>query len=76
MIMDEFQKIRYLRQPFPRILEVMRKRFQESDLVEVIISGSEVSSIAEIELSTNGSLMFTNCLDTKISVCKKYYSSI
>ncbi len=48
IMIDEFQKIRYLKQPFPRILEMMRKRFQESDLVEVIISGSEVGLIEEM----------------------------
>jgi hypothetical protein len=48
LMIDEFQKIRMLKQPFPKILELARKRFQESKNVEVIVSGSELGLMEEM----------------------------
>ncbi|AAK42280.1 ATP-binding protein [Saccharolobus solfataricus] len=48
IMIDEFQKIRVLKQPFPKILELTRKRLQESKNVEIIVSGSETGIIEEM----------------------------
>lgn len=48
LMIDEFQKVRTLKQPFPKILELTRKRLQESKNVEVVVSGSETGIIEQM----------------------------
>ncbi len=45
VIIDEFQYIRFLKQPFPEILRIMRSKFNEHTDVQYIISGSEIGII-------------------------------
>lgn len=42
VMIDEFQQVRMLKQPFPNILRLMRSRFQSHSRVNYIISGSEI----------------------------------
>ena len=48
VIIDEFQYIRFLKQPFPEILRIMRSKFNEHTDVQYIISGSEIGIIDEL----------------------------
>lgn len=48
VIMDEFQYIRMLKEPFPEILRLMRSKFNEHVNVQYIISGSEIGIINEL----------------------------
>ncbi len=42
VMIDEFQYIRVLKEPFPDILRIMRSRFNQHKLVNYVISGSEI----------------------------------
>ncbi|WP_054855183.1 ATP-binding protein [Vulcanisaeta sp. JCM 16161] len=48
VVLDEFQQVRFLKQPYPEILRVMRSRWQVHDMVEYAIAGSEVGIIREL----------------------------
>ena len=48
VIIDEFQYIRFLKQPFHEILRIMRSKFNEHTDVQYIISGSEIGIIDEL----------------------------
>ncbi len=45
VVLDEFQQIRFLKQPYPEILRVLRSRWQGHNMVEYAIAGSEVGII-------------------------------
>ncbi|AAT43516.1 AAA family ATPase [Picrophilus oshimae] len=48
LMIDEFQYIRMLKEPFPEILRTMRSRFNEHKNVNYIISGSETGILDEM----------------------------
>ncbi|WMT50563.1 MAG: ATP-binding protein [Ferroplasma sp.] len=48
VMIDEFQYIRVLKEPFPDILRVMRSKFNQHKLVNYIISGSEIGILDEM----------------------------
>jgi len=48
IMIDEFQQIRMLKQPFPNILRLMRNKFQSHNRVNYIISGSEVGIMEDM----------------------------
>ena len=48
VIIDEFQYIRKLKEPFPEILRLMRSKFNEHINVQYMISGSEIGIINEL----------------------------
>jgi hypothetical protein len=48
IMIDEFQYIRVLKEPFPDILRLMRSKFNQHKLVNYIISGSETGILDEM----------------------------
>ncbi len=45
---DEFQQVRFLKQPYPDVLRVMRRIWQSHNMVEYIIAGSEVGIMRDL----------------------------
>lgn len=45
---DEFQQIRFLKQPYPDVLRVMRRIWQSQSMVDYVIAGSEVGIMREL----------------------------
>ena len=48
VMIDEFQYIRVLKEPFPDVLRIMRSKFNEHKLVNYIISGSETGILDQM----------------------------
>ncbi|ABW01026.1 AAA family ATPase [Caldivirga maquilingensis] len=46
--LDEFQQVRFLKQPYPDVLRVMRRIWQSHSMVEYVIAGSEVGIMREL----------------------------
>ncbi len=53
VMIDEFQYIRMLKEPFPYILRLMRSKFNEHKNVNYVISGSEMGILNEMLNSKN-----------------------
>ena len=53
VIIDEFQYVRTLKQPFPEILRLLRSKFNSHIHVQYIISGSEVGILDQLLNSKN-----------------------
>ena len=48
VVLDEFQQVRFLKQPYPDILRLMRSRWQGHGMVGYAIAGSEVGIMREL----------------------------
>ncbi|WP_291765160.1 AAA family ATPase, partial [Caldivirga sp. UBA161] len=45
---DEFQYVRFLKQPYPDVLRIMRRVWQSHSMVEYVIAGSEVGIMRDL----------------------------